>query len=193
MQSTRQVIDFSEPQHMSDAVLLVEGEKFHVHRSILSMCSTVFEKMFSEDFAEEKNQETIQLPGKKASEIRELLLVIYPHSKQVDESNFLFLLSLADEYQMAQLKQRCENFLLWRQKSKCQSVYFLVLAQRFGLESLRKHCIEMAKDMPLSKLKSHEMYQYICPEIGQELAERRLEHFESSYTLGVTTLRSTID
>ena len=83
--------NFSEPWHMSDAILVVEGERFHVHRSTLSMCSPVFERMFAADF-QEKNLTEIQLPDKKASEIEELLLMSYPHSKPVDESNCLFLI-----------------------------------------------------------------------------------------------------
>ena len=55
---------FSEPWEGSDLILIVEDEKFHVHRLILSMNSPVFKAMFKSGFQEAKNNE-IQLPGKK--------------------------------------------------------------------------------------------------------------------------------
>jgi len=40
-------IDFSEPWQFSDVVLVVEEERFHVHRNILGMWSEVFTTMFT--------------------------------------------------------------------------------------------------------------------------------------------------
>jgi len=73
--------DFLEPWMFSDVVLAVDDKKFHVHRFVLAMWSPVFMTMFSSDF-KEKNSEEIPLPGKEASEIKELLLIIYPSASQ---------------------------------------------------------------------------------------------------------------
>lgn len=72
--------DFSHPWHFSDVVLSVEGTRFHVHRSTLSMWSPVFEKMFTSEFAE-KDAEEIALPGKKAKEVEVLLKIVYSHGR----------------------------------------------------------------------------------------------------------------
>ena len=94
--------EFSKPWEQSDVVLLVEGQQFHVHRLILAMISPVFSRMFSSDF-KEKDADKIPLPEKKAAEIREMLLVIYPSfCKPVNEINLHFLRPLAREYQMTQ-------------------------------------------------------------------------------------------
>ena len=69
--------DFSVPWKCSDVILVVERQKFHVHRFSLAMRSPVFEKMLTLGFKEKSSCE-IPLPGKKASEIKELLLIIYP-------------------------------------------------------------------------------------------------------------------
>ena len=91
-------LDFSKPWELSDVVLVVEGDKFHVHRCILGMWSEVFSTMFTSQF-KEKTAEEVPLPGKKSDEIKEMLLVIYPTSaKPIDESNNAFLLDLAKEY-----------------------------------------------------------------------------------------------
>ena len=72
---------FSEPWDFSDAVLVVEREKFHVHRSVLSMCSPVFKTMFRSGF-KESSQTEIPLPSKKADKIHELLCAVYPFPSQ---------------------------------------------------------------------------------------------------------------
>ena len=69
--------DFSAPWKLSDVVLIVEDQKFYVHRSTLAFWSPVFEKMFTTDL-KEKNSDEIQLPEKKAREFKELLEMMYP-------------------------------------------------------------------------------------------------------------------
>ncbi|KAL9962433.1 hypothetical protein ACROYT_G031537, partial [Oculina patagonica] len=71
--------DFSGPWKFSDVVLVVEEQRFHVHRSTLAIWSPVFETMFTSNF-KEKNSEEIPLPGKKANEFKELLQIMYDTS-----------------------------------------------------------------------------------------------------------------
>ena len=83
-------LDFSQPWQLSDVVLVVEGERFNVHRNILWMWSEVFATMFTAQF-KEKTAKEVRLPGKKSSEIKEMLLVIYPTSaKPIDKENYAF-------------------------------------------------------------------------------------------------------
>ena len=170
--------DFSEPWHLSDVVLVVEDKKFHVHKGTLSMWSPVFEKMFSSEFRE-KTASEIPLPGKNATEIKEMLLVIYPTSKPISENNCYFLLSLAREYQMEQLTERCEKYLLQREKTPHQAIDFLVLANEFNMEDLCKQCVEIAKHISITELRRQEKYALIAPENGKQLAERRVELLEN--------------
>ena len=106
-------LDFSQPWQLSDVVLVVEGERFNVHRNILGMWSEVFATMFTTQF-KEKTAEEVPLPGKKSSEMKEMLLVIYPTSaKPIDTENYAFLLDLAKEYMMAKITEKCEAFLMY--------------------------------------------------------------------------------
>lgn len=57
-------------------ILVVEDEKFHVHRLILSLNSPVFRAMFKSEFKEGSSNE-IPLPGKKADEMLDFLMKIY--------------------------------------------------------------------------------------------------------------------
>ena len=67
---------FSEPWEDSDVILVVEDEKFHVHRLILSMNSPVFKAMFKSQFRESTANE-IPLPEKNASGVLDFLKIIY--------------------------------------------------------------------------------------------------------------------
>ena len=63
---------FSEPWEDSDLILEVEDEKFHVHRVILSINSSVFKAMFKSD-----SRKSIPLPEKKASEVLDFIKQLY--------------------------------------------------------------------------------------------------------------------
>lgn len=169
--------DFSEPWTLSDVVLAVENEKFHVHRSTLAMWSPVFENMFTLDF-KEKQLDEVPLPEKKASEIREMLLVMYVKAKPVTENNVFFLLDLAQEYQMDQLRRLCEECLIGK-TSKSKAIVFLVLAQKYGLDRLAAECITHGANLSLREIRGHEQYNLLDPTYGQRLAERRVEVMES--------------
>ena len=74
---------FSEPWEDSDLILIVEDEKFYVHRLLMSMNSPVFKAMFKSQFKEATSSE-IPLPEKKADEVLDFLNHIYCH--YVEES-----------------------------------------------------------------------------------------------------------
>ena len=173
--------DFSEPWEQSDVVLLVEGQKIHVHRLMLSMCSPVFSRMFSAEF-KEKDADEIPLPGKKAAEIREMLLVIYPSfCKRVTDNNLDFLLPLAREYQMTVLTQKCEDYLLWgkEKKNEISSIMkTLIVAQNFSLERLKTDCIKKTQNLSTEDLKSHELYDQLEPLSQRRMVELQMDNME---------------
>ena len=166
--------DFSKPWKFSDVVLVVEEQKFHVHRAILAFWSPVFEKMFTSEF-QEKEKNEIPLPGKKASEIRELLSFAYPSltGKAITAENCYFLLKLALEYQMVTIAESCENFMVDRIKAKPKDSILsdLVFAQTFKLEKLKLASGEQAHCLSLEELKKDEMYEQVQPENLKEIKE----------------------
>ena len=159
--------DFSQPWKLSDVVLVVEEEKFYVHRAILAFWSPVFEKMFTSEFQEKKKNE-IRLPGKKASEIREFLLHIYPSVKEkaITAENCYFLLKLAHEYQMAAIVERCEDFMVDKVKIKPKDsiISDLVFAQTYKLEKLKLASVQRSHSLGLEELKNDKMYEQVQPE-----------------------------
>ena len=178
--------DFSEPWKCSDVVLVVEDQKFHVHRYTLAMWSPVFEKMFTSEF-KEKTLCEIPLPGKKAIEIKELLLIIYLNIsgkawKTVTNQNCYFLVQLADEYQIEEIFRRCEDVLVQMVSRKSGNTFLadLTFAQTYRLEKLLGTIIQKARQLQLRDFKSHEMYDKMEPHIYKQIMEGIVEKLEKN-------------
>lgn len=62
---------------ITDFTLVVQGKKFHVAKVVLMDASTVFRKMFTDDF-KEKTVNELELPGKDSSSFEFFLRCIYP-------------------------------------------------------------------------------------------------------------------
>ena len=224
--------DFTQPWKFSDVVLVVEDQKFHVHRAVLAVCSPVFEEMFTSEFqwngqkehvdrsvfavrrspVFEKNftsefqwwnggkqhlhravravrspvceemftpafqgngQKEIPIPGKMASEIMELLQIIYPSvEEKLTEENCYRLLRLANEYQMAAIVHRCENFIVEKiNKSKQEVLVELAFAQTYNLQKLKRKCIQQAQCFTLEELKNDNVYDQIHFENIKDIME----------------------
>ena len=170
--------DFAQPWLVSDVILVVEDQKFHVHRSTLAMWSPLFEKMFTSEF-QEKNLNEIPLPGKKAREIKELLLKIYLTVSETNK-NVYFLVKLADEYQMEVISQRCEEFLVEKvsRRSKTRCLDYVEFAKTYKLEKLLKTIIDKAQKLRLGDFKSHAMYDKIEPHIYKQIVEGMIKRLE---------------
>ena len=74
---------FCEPWEDSDLIFVVEEEKFHVHRQIMSIHSPVFKAMLNSVGFKEVTATEIPLPGKKANEFLDFLELLY--MKKIDE------------------------------------------------------------------------------------------------------------
>ena len=68
---------FSVPWEDSDLVLVVESEKFHVHRLVLILNSPVFKAMLKSDFKDAKSAE-VPLQKKHPLEVLDLIKQLYP-------------------------------------------------------------------------------------------------------------------
>ena len=192
-------LDFSRPWQFSNVVLVVEEDRFNVHRCILGMWSEVFTTMFTAQF-KEKTAEEVPLPGKKSAQIKEMLLVIYPTSaKPIDESNYAFLLDLAKEYMMTKLTEKCENYLINRlypqtpvmsglfsafgQRSieflgKGNCLELLDIAENHGLDRLQTACIKSASCITFRELKNDKIYQKISFSNYRKIVEGMFDNYE---------------
>ena len=181
MAATNYPPHFSEPWKLSDVVLVVEDQRFHVHRGTLAFWSPVFERMFTTDFKEKDNAE-ISLPGKKASEFDEMLQMMYPslEEKLITKRNCYFLFKLAHEYEIDSIGQKCVNFMVSMVKDRTENdvLGMLVYAQRYQIESLISTCIYEARRLNLYELKRHGKRDQIQPDSYLRIAEGIIERLE---------------
>lgn len=173
--------EFSKPWEQSDVVLIVEGQQFHVHRLILTMMSPVFSRMFSSGF-KEKDAGEIPLPKKKAAEIREMLMVIYPvFCKPVSDTNWHLLLPLAREYQMTVLTQKCEDYLL-RVAEKEHEIgpllETLIIAQNYTLERVKAECVNKTEKLDIEEVQGHELYEQVEPLSQRKMIELQMSNMQ---------------
>ncbi|XP_078375183.1 uncharacterized protein LOC144658602 [Oculina patagonica] len=174
---------FSEPWEDSDVILVVEDEKFHVHRVILSMNSAVFKAMFKSQFKEATDNE-IFLPEKKASEFLDFLKKVYGFQyiqEQVDITmeNVGHLLKLSDEYQVKAIFDPCVKFLEDQPKTKENVMIILALGDLYHLENVCKGCDDLLKDLKLTSLSEIVHLQDLNRDKLQHLLTQRIERLET--------------
>ena len=83
---------------------------------------------------------------------------------------------LTEEYQLKQLKEDCENYLV-QEKHSLKS---LMLADVLNLPRLRPACLEYAKTTPLARLKNKDEYSMMDKATLIEILESKVEHLEKS-------------
>ena len=174
---------FSEPWEDSDLILVVEDEKFHVHRLIMSMNSPVFKAMFKSQFKEATANE-ILLPEKKANEILDLLKRVY--SKQfieepveIIEENVEHLLKLSDEYQIKHIFDACINFVEIHPKTKQNVMKLRKMATNYNLDRVRDECDNLLKNLKLTTLSEIVDLKGLDQETLQYFLEQRIKRLET--------------
>jgi len=177
-------VNFTEPWNSSDAVIIVEGERLHVHKSILSMCSPVFKTMLLSDFKEGSTSE-IRLVGKRKDNIKEMLRTMYPFPSSINEnSNVESLLSLSREYQMLPLTKRIEESLLTRETS----VELLILAQEYGLEKVCEKCTCTLSQMNFQDVQTHPRYDNISTANIVSILQGHVRYLKEKHTREIRTV-----
>jgi hypothetical protein len=127
--------------------LKVEDQIFWVSRQELAGYSLVFETMLYGRFKEAK-QDEIELKGKKAVDILELIQCLIPNldQKPIDFSNVESMLQFSDEYQIENLRSRSEVFIGYQLKSLDRGDQKLFICLRLGskyrLHSILQQCVK---------------------------------------------------
>ncbi len=184
---------FTKPSELSDLILIVEGQRLHISRVVLSLASPVFEKMFFSEF-KEKDCSEIPLPDKKYDDMVVFLTCLYPSTcTAISWENVDCVLPLADEYQVESLKQRSQAFLLLRFENKDKTmsdpkneelIHILYLADRYGFGKLLDVCVELAVqrdfDYGDTSINKTSDYKEMSLETKCEMLSRRVAKLEKT-------------
>ena len=176
---------FSEPWEDSDLILVVEDEKFHVHRLILSMNSPVFKAMFKSQFKEATSKE-IPLPEKKASEVLDLLKLIYfkhviKEPVVITMLNVEHLLKLSDEYEIKHVFESCVSFVEKQPKLKQNVMKLRKMAAMYNLNSVLEGCEDFLQNLKLKTLREIVDFKDLDRDTLQHFLEQRIERLEKFF------------
>ncbi|XP_068696133.1 BTB and MATH domain-containing protein 42-like [Montipora capricornis] len=178
---------FSEHWEGSDVILVVENEKFHVHRQMLSLHSPVFKAMLNSAMFKEATAKEIPLPEKNPDEILDFLNILYLKERDAITLNKVDdLLKLADEYQVQGIVDICVKVLQGEPISEQNAITILYLAtctaavrEDGRLEGVRGQCYSMIKNMELADIQGEEDYEYLESEILERVLVNRNQRLET--------------
>lgn len=164
----------------SDTILIVGNTEFHVHRTILTMHSPVFQAMLSGNF-KEANLEKIELPGKVPDEMLQFLKILYPEcmirTPKMDfatgEDIVFSFLQIADEYQTEELLRNC----LAKIRIRSANVFeVLPYANKYNFQ-VREKCVQYVVEyIPMNLFQ--EKYTKLEATLRQELLFEKCLHLE---------------
>ena len=87
------------------------------------------------------------------------------------EESVNFLLKLSEEYEVPNIKTRCEDFLV----AHCNSLETLVLAEQYGLKHLYKTCMESVKTKTIEEIQRSPEFKNISQETVIKLYKEKID------------------
>ena len=147
--------------------------------------------MFTSNF-KEKSAPEIELPGKKAGNIEQLLDFIYPDKDFIlSRENWFSLFKLANEYQIERLMAECQNFLSdWFKEgmSGGEALAVIVYSQAYSLDEKTvrrcKYIIATRVDKAWQEIKQNPLFAGLKPETVLNLMEKRIAYLEDQQNVG---------
>lgn len=125
--------------NFSDVTIVANKKKYHLHKCILSLRSTVFDAMLRNDMRE-KNQNTVEIEDIRAEVLDELFLFMYTGKCNKIGEVVCELLMAAEKYCVEALKLLCEETMSSNLNiDNC--VYYLKLALLSNTEKLKKNAM----------------------------------------------------
>jgi len=94
----------------SDIIFDVEGHKIPAHRSLLSVRSNYFHKIFNNE-ALESQMTTIKIPNIKVDTFKAILEFLYYNEPTLNDDLARDLIPVCDEYSLDELKNLCGSYL----------------------------------------------------------------------------------
>ncbi|KAK2363660.1 ARM REPEAT PROTEIN INTERACTING WITH ABF2 [Trifolium repens] len=123
---------------LSDVTFIVEGKRFHAHRSCL-LSSDIFRAMFDGGYRE-KEAKDIEIPNIKWNVFELMMRFIYTGTVDVDLDVAVDLLKAADQYLLDGLKRICEYTISKGISVENVSLLY-AMSETFNATSLRDSCI----------------------------------------------------
>lgn len=133
-------------QEMSDLELKVGNRTFYVHKFVLSLLSDVFRTMCSKRWEGDRSVLQIQECEECIPVFESFLKYLYSGDVDINVSNALSFLMLADKYNVCPLKEMLENFMkdsVINDGSITGALRWFVYSQISGHTALQFSCVDV--------------------------------------------------
>ncbi|XP_043287880.1 BTB and MATH domain-containing protein 40-like [Venturia canescens] len=132
-----------EKNTYSDITFVFEDEELHAHKSILAVQSKVFEAMFSNEMSE-KDTGRVEVLDIRAEVFEAFLKYLY--TRKIDlKKNVTEFLVVADKYEVCELKDLCEKYML-KNLSEQNVVEYLLIADKLCCTALKEKSLTMLQN-----------------------------------------------
>uniref|UniRef100_A0A914QXC3 BTB domain-containing protein n=1 Tax=Panagrolaimus davidi TaxID=227884 RepID=A0A914QXC3_9BILA len=121
---------------MFDTVFEIDGKKLYADKLRLTLASTTFESMLSDRWTSKNN--IIPIKDYSFNNFKELLSFIYSGTCNINESNIMAILDMAEFYQIEHLKQLCDAYLSKIEYSMDNIFKFIELSNKYSLVQIKK-------------------------------------------------------
>lgn len=198
-EETKEEYDFNYPFLFSDMVLVVQNERLHCHRAILSLYSPVFKTMFQSKF-EETSKNQVSMPQDDPELVRELLRHLYtPGGREMDSAAAERLLPLIHRYQIDSLVSTAERTLTYSLTDSL-APKMLSLADLYGLERLKQAAIDSCSRLDMPRLSAYFDEAQISSDLRAivfaeriKLLEKYVTEIQNSFTRSCVRLESRLE
>ncbi|PIC14804.1 hypothetical protein B9Z55_026984 [Caenorhabditis nigoni] len=126
----------------TDAILVVEGKKLHVNKTILSYHSDYFNTLFNSDF-KEKSMSEIEIKDVNYADFAAFLSLITDKPIEPLHKNFKNILDLSDRFLMPTVKFTIENYLASSDEMGYPETF--KIADEYYVENLMDHHMSYAR------------------------------------------------
>ncbi|CAI5440094.1 unnamed protein product [Caenorhabditis angaria] len=135
------VYDFSQKiPNFTDLTIIVAETEFPINKGVLCSKSKFFYNLF---ITENFEQNIYKIDDISLNDFRMFIAFFYPVFDCVETSNYSKMIELARKYEVGDIHQKCENFLISNESTNLLNKFKYADKNDYG--KLMKHCVSQLK------------------------------------------------
>uniref|UniRef100_A0A914PQM6 BTB domain-containing protein n=1 Tax=Panagrolaimus davidi TaxID=227884 RepID=A0A914PQM6_9BILA len=144
----------SQIPELFDIVFDVDGQKLYADKLRLTLASTTFESMLSDRWT--SKNDIISIKDYLFNDFKELLSFIYSGKCNLNDSNIMAMLDMAEFYQIKHLKELCDAYLS-RADIKLTNIFdFMEISNKYLMKQIKKPIQDFINQQFTGFVKSYE-------------------------------------
>jgi hypothetical protein len=164
----------------TDVTFEIGGLHVFANKGYLSVESAMFAAMFAGEFAE-KEKAVVPLDSVDADQFVEFLSAIYPTQTPITAQNVLFLYTLADEYIVPSLLEKCERFLI--ADKEISAMDKIALAVQLSKPFLKRKIIDSLTSQEIERIATTYEEKQLDVRTAMDILKRHIEVKRRNYSV----------